>query len=193
MSKMAYLMRDHSDGDEPTRTHDASFSRSIQDYYDVGSRLTAEACGGGGEVLLGVRKTDGQRFAIKVIRFGTSNEDRMQIQALSAVNHQGIIQLVDWFEDSQTLWVVMELAVGGELFGRVTARGKFSENEAAAAVRQILEAVGHMHERGLAHCDLKPENILYESDSGDTIKIADFGFAQVVRETLQFCVVDTPS
>ena len=60
-----YLMRDHSDG-EPTRTHDASFSRSIQDYYDVGSRLTAEACGGGGEVLLGVRKNDGQRFAIKV-------------------------------------------------------------------------------------------------------------------------------
>jgi hypothetical protein len=31
----------------------------------------------------------------------------------------------------------MELAVGGELFGRVTARGKFSENEAAAAARQV--------------------------------------------------------
>ena len=46
----------------------------------------------------------------------------------------------------------MELAVGGELFGRVTARGKFSENEAAAAVRQVVSRIFLRAER--QHLDM---------------------------------------
>jgi serine/threonine protein kinase len=165
-------------------TQEAATRRSIHDLYEVGCRLTVDSAGVGGEVRRGVRKADGKPFAVKVIRFAGTQEDRGQIQALMAVNHPGIIQLVDWFEDPQTLWVVMELALGGELFGRITQRGRFSESEAAAAVRQILEAVGHMHSRGIVHCDLKPENILYGSDAGDAIKVADFGFAQFVPDSL---------
>ncbi|EKX41326.1 hypothetical protein GUITHDRAFT_88432 [Guillardia theta CCMP2712] len=74
----------------------------------------------------------------------------------------------------------MEMALGGEMFGRIAERGAFTELEAANAFRQILEAVGHMHTRGVVHCDLKPENILYEDDTDRQIKIADFGFAQFI-------------
>ena len=78
------------------------------------------------------------------------------------------------------LYVVMELALGGEMFGRITQRGKFSERQAAAAFKQVLEAVGHMHSREIVHCDLKPENILYQDDTDSQIKVADFGFAQYI-------------
>mmetsp|Transcript_39717 Transcript_39717/g.97625 ORF Transcript_39717/g.97625 Transcript_39717/m.97625 type:complete len:754 (-) Transcript_39717:484-2745(-) len=150
----------------------------IQDFYDVGSRLTADACGAGGEVMRGVHKADGQSFAVKVIQLDKTREDRSQIQTLGEVNHPGIIKLVDWFETPATLYVVMELALGGEMFGRIAERRAYTERDAAACFKQVLEAVGHMHNRGIVHCDLKPENVLYEDDTDRQIKIADFGFAQ---------------
>ncbi|CAB0008643.1 unnamed protein product [Nesidiocoris tenuis] len=42
--------------------------------------------------------------------------------------------------------------------------------------RQLVDAVGYLHTREIAHRDLKCENIML-SDK-DTIKIADFGFAR---------------
>jgi serine/threonine-protein kinase len=42
------------------------------------------------------------------------------------------------------------------------------------AVR-VLEALEHIHSRGVAHRDLKPENIMVDSD--DNIKLIDFGIA----------------
>ena len=152
----------------------------IQDFYDVGRRLTEDAMGAGGEVVRGRRLEDSQEFAIKVIRFSNSREDRSQIQAMTEVNHPGIIKLEDWFETKDMLYLVMEMARGGEMFGRIAERGKFTERDAANCFRQVLEAIGHMHARGMVHCDLKPENILYEDDTDKQIKIADFGFAQFI-------------
>eukprot|EP00286_Rhodomonas_abbreviata_P019041 CAMPEP_0181309322 /NCGR_PEP_ID=MMETSP1101-20121128/11951_1 /TAXON_ID=46948 /ORGANISM="Rhodomonas abbreviata, Strain Caron Lab Isolate" /LENGTH=646 /DNA_ID=CAMNT_0023415797 /DNA_START=33 /DNA_END=1969 /DNA_ORIENTATION=+ len=149
----------------------------IDDYYDIGSRLTEESSGGSGEVVRGIRRSDGLAFAVKVVSMDEAREDRSQIDALTEVNHDALIKLVDWFETPDTLYVVMELAMGGELFGRI-AQGAFSERDAAAAFRQILEGIGHMHSRGIVHCDLKPENILYADETDRQIKIADFGFAQ---------------
>jgi len=46
----------------------------------------------------------------------------------------------------------------------------------------LLEAVNYCHLRKVAHRDLKPENLLLRSESDDSsIKIADFGFARVVK------------
>lgn len=44
---------------------------------------------------------------------------------------------------------------GGELFDQIVKRGSYSESDAAAIVKQILEAVQYMHSNGIAHRDLK--------------------------------------
>lgn len=44
---------------------------------------------------------------------------------------------------------------GGELFDQIVKRGSYSERDAAAIVKQILEAVHYMHSNGIAHRDLK--------------------------------------
>jgi serine/threonine protein kinase len=73
----------------------------------------------------------------------------------------------------------MELLQGGELFDRIIDR-KFGypEPEACRLITIILEAVEHLHERGVVHRDIKPENFLFD-DSTDTsmLKLIDFGFA----------------
>ncbi|CAB4024954.1 maternal embryonic leucine zipper kinase, partial [Paramuricea clavata] len=47
------------------------------------------------------------------------------------------------------------------------------EKEARHFLRQIVAAVGYMHEKGYAHRDLKPENLLL--DENQDIKLIDFG------------------
>lgn len=56
----------------------------------------------------------------------------------------------------------------------------------ANIMKQLLFALNHIHERGIAHRDLKPENILMMDEN--TIKLSDFGFAQYLngRKETQF-------
>ncbi len=46
-------------------------------------------------------------------------------------------------------------------------------------MRQILEALTHIHAHGIVHRDLKPENILL--DDAMNVKITDFGFARILQ------------
>jgi len=46
-------------------------------------------------------------------------------------------------------------------------------------MRQLFEALQHVHRQGVVHRDIKPENILLD-DSLD-IKLTDFGFASVLK------------
>ena len=44
----------------------------------------------------------------------------------------------------------------GDLFQQLSLLTKFTEGEAARLARQIVSAVGHLHDHGIVHCDLKP-------------------------------------
>ena len=79
----------------------------------------------------------------------------------------------------------MEYVPGG-LLKKLFKRSKaLTENEVRNVVKNILEGVGYIHERGYMHRDLKPENILLcESPSSHSpeneqinIKIVDFGLS----------------
>jgi serine/threonine protein kinase len=53
--------------------------------------------------------------------------------------------------------------------------GKLAEEEAMKLFSQIINGVNYIHSKGVIHRDLKSANILMK---GNTIKIADFGFAE---------------
>jgi calcium/calmodulin-dependent protein kinase I len=48
-------------------------------------------------------------------------------------------------------YIVTQLATGGELFDRICERGKFTEKDAAATIKQVLEAVDYLHSRDVVH------------------------------------------
>lgn len=75
----------------------------------------------------------------------------------------------------------MECMEGGELFQRIQERAEnaFTEREAASIIRDICEAILHLHNMDIAHRDLKPENLLYtKPDDEGILKLTDFGFAK---------------
>jgi len=94
-----------------------------------------------------------------------------------------IIRLYDYFDEPPHYsYLVLEVMAGGELFDRIVSKSYYNEREARDTCRTLLEAVHYCHARGVAHRDLKPENLLLTSASDDSsVKIADFGFAKIVR------------
>lgn len=60
--------------------------------------------------------------------------------------------------------------------------GKLSDVEAAVIVRQILIALGYLHDQNIVHRDLKPENILMTSlANGCRVVLTDFGHAKKIE------------
>ena len=51
----------------------------------------------------------------------------------------------------------MELIVGGELFDRIAQRESFTEEQARALVKNLIQAIAYLHASGVVHRDIKPE------------------------------------
>lgn len=49
------------------------------------------------------------------------------------------------------VYLVMELAQGGELFDRICQKGNYFERDAANIVRTICDAVSYLHDNGIVH------------------------------------------
>ncbi len=64
---------------------------------------------------------------------------------------RGCIQLLGVFEDSNSLYLVEELATGGELLERILEMGSFTEDIAACLIRQVLEGLAEIHAHGVVH------------------------------------------
>lgn len=67
---------------------------------------------------------------------------------------------------------------GGELFEKVAdEKNRMSEAEAVDYMRQVCDALRHMHEMNYVHLDLKPENIMFTTKKSNQLKLIDFGLA----------------
>lgn len=163
---------------------------SLEAKYDVRERLLGS--GTFAQVRLGIDRQTGDKFAVKLIdkkRFSRNHgSDRCEalkdeVEILRHISHPNIIKLYDFFENEQSMWLVLELVEGGDLFDLLTKNGKgVSESRARTIFRQLVSAVGHLHEKNIVHRDLKPENILV-SPGEDLIKLSDFGLSRALGST----------
>ena len=100
--------------------------------------------------------------------------------------HSNIIELHEVLEqvlDSKsTLFLVLELVNGGELFERMKMSHIGTQDDFARRYFvQLLSGIDYCHAKGVVHRDLKPENLLLSDSSENAmLKIADFGLSAVV-------------
>ncbi|VDN94297.1 unnamed protein product, partial [Brugia pahangi] len=116
-------------------------------------------------------------YAVKLVSAdcGTVNNE---LAILSRVQHPFVIRLEEVFKSSSRLFIVMEMASGGEMYNRVVAKGRYSEIEARQALRMLLNGLAYLHSIRVTHRDLKPENLLYSDATPDArLLITDFGLA----------------
>ncbi|KAG0789409.1 hypothetical protein G6F16_007134 [Rhizopus arrhizus] len=129
----------------------------------------------------------GKYYAVKIINKklmeGREHMIRNEINILKRISqgNKNILSLVDYFETLNNLYLVTDLASGGELFDRICEKGSYFEKDAAHIVRTICTAVEYLHNNGIVHRDLKPENLLFrERDEDSDLLIADFGLSRII-------------
>merc|ERR1719160_2432361 len=90
-----------------------------------------------------------------------------------------IIKLYETYNGAQSLYFLLECALGGELYATYNRKGLHgSEKHAKFYIAGTTLAFEHLHERRIIYRDLKPENLLL-TDKGH-LKLTDMGLAKFV-------------
>lgn len=88
-------------------------------------------------------------------------------------------EIVDTEKD---VFIVLEYMEGGELTSRILSINSMTESNIKHIFYQIVLAVKHLHQNGVAHRDLKPENVLLLNHETDTlVKLSDFGLSKIMN------------
>ncbi|KAH9395285.1 PREDICTED: testis-specific serine/threonine-protein kinase 2-like [Rhagoletis zephyria] len=133
------------------------------------------------DVYRGVNHRLNKVIAVKIIDLKkTSAHYREQllpqeIAIIKQLKHPRIVKIYHISQVGYKVVLVMEFASKGTLSDLICSIGALKEPVAWTMFRDVLEGLGYMHHRSIAHRDLKLENILINHNN--LPKLADFSFA----------------
>ena len=104
------------------------------------------------------------------------NEKRI----LAMCDHPFLLNLAASYQDEDELYMLIELALGGELFSILRERNKFDEPTSRFYAANVCAAFEYLHDMKIVYRDLKPENLLL--DAQGYLKVVDFGFAKIIND-----------
>lgn len=134
-----------------------------------------------GSVYLAREKRTKYIVAIKVLqksqllKAGVEHQLRREIEIQSHLRHRNILRMYGYFYDAKRIYLILEYSPGGELYKRLTIKGRFSERVSARYISDLSQALDYCHHKHVIHRDIKPENLLVGAYG--EIKIADFGWS----------------
>ncbi|MCE2490732.1 MAG: serine/threonine protein kinase [Anaerolineae bacterium] len=126
--------------------------------------------------------------AVKVLRPSLTSDPgfvkrfRNEARSVARLAHPNIVTVHDVGSDGNTHFMVMEFVEGQDLKKIIRSKGLLPVDEALELAIQICAGIGFAHRSGFVHADVKSQNILMTS--GNKVKVADFGIAQALSDTL---------
>ncbi|XP_071452732.1 serine/threonine-protein kinase PLK4 [Hetaerina americana] len=159
-------------------SNQSSFGEQIEE-YEV---LNLLGKGGFASVYRAKCSKSGLEVAIKMIdkklmkAAGMVDRVRQEVAIHSRLKHPAILELYTFFEDSNYVYLVLELCHNGELQRYLKISNKIiCEEDACHTIRQVVEGLLYLHSHNILHRDMTLANLLLTKDM--QIKIADFGLA----------------
>merc|ERR1711892_483738 len=142
-----------------------------------------------GVVYAAERKSDGLEVAVKEVSKDmdtlTNNNVPLEVALMQQVNDiPGVIKLLDYFDTTDSFYIVMERFTSKDLFDFISEQGPLSEDVAKDLFSQLVDTVSECHEKGVVHRDIKDENILIDINTFKT-KLIDFGSGANLEKVFQ--------
>ncbi len=155
--------------------------KALGDRYNV---ITAVGRGGTASIF-GAYDASGRKVAVKVLHPELTVSvaaDRFlrEIRYASQLHHPHISPLLDSGESEYLLWYVMPYVPGETLRQTLRNDRLLTVDRGVCIACEVLEALSHAHEHGLAHRDIKPDNIVLAAEGA---VLVDFGIARAIAQS----------
>jgi len=157
----------------------------LNDRYFIVRELSS---GGFGKVFLAQDQQLHNRPVVVKIQLDRAIDDPWfekkfaeELRALALIDHPGVVGALDSARTPDGRpFLVMQYVEGQSLRSVISSDG-LPLDRAANIIRQIGQALGAAHEKGIWHRDLKPENIMLQVLPGgdEHVRLIDFGLATI--------------
>jgi len=166
---------------------DSIVGQVLGERYQVTRRVGK---GGMGAVYEATHVKLGKRVAIKVLldkyqeREAVVARLEQEARLASSIGNEHIIDITDFGQtDDGRTFVAMEF-LEGESLGQRLSRGPIEPPRAIHIARQIANALGAAHQKGIIHRDVKPDNVFLLQRKGmDFVKVVDFGISKLLASS----------
>src|ERR671919_931990 len=137
--------------------------------------------GGTARVYLASREDDDEPLVVKILRQEiVTNKKALErfmeeYAMVERIQSRHVARIVGHGNYDNYAYLVMEFFEGGDLSKRLGGKA-VPPAEALRFFRELMFALGDIHEKGILHRDLKPQNLMFRRDG--SLAIVDFGIAK---------------
>jgi eukaryotic-like serine/threonine-protein kinase len=137
--------------------------------------------GGMSRVYLASRERDDEPLVVKVLRDEVTADTRAlarfmeEYTLVERIQSRHVARVYDHGTSEEHAYLVMEFFEGGDLMKRLGGK-PLAAPECLRIFRELMMALGDIHEKGILHRDLKPQNLMFRNDG--SLAIVDFGIAK---------------
>jgi eukaryotic-like serine/threonine-protein kinase len=137
--------------------------------------------GGTSRVYLASRERDDEPLVVKVLRQEITKDKKAlarfmeEYSMVERIQSRHVARIHSHGQSEANAYLVMEFFEGGDLNKRLGGKAVAAE-EALRLFRELMFALGDIHEKGILHRDLKPQNLMFRNDG--SLAIVDFGIAK---------------
>jgi hypothetical protein len=149
--------------------------------------------GGSGSVWLVRDEQAARDVALKVVALEGKAGSRAEreVEAGARLRHPRCLRALALARDERHVYVTYPY-VSGTTLRDALRRGELDTPGAVEAAAQVLEALGHAHAKGIVHRDVKPANVMLEAAEEVSVRVLDFGLAQLSEAETLTAAGDVP-
>ena len=137
--------------------------------------------GGMSRVYLASRERDDEPLVVKILRSEVTSDSRSlarfmeEYSLVERIQSRHVARVYDHGTSEEHAYLVMEFFEGGDLMKRLGGKA-LAVADCLRLFRELMMALGDIHEKGILHRDLKPQNLMFRNDG--SLAIVDFGIAK---------------
>ncbi|KAL7670997.1 hypothetical protein ACOME3_005912 [Neoechinorhynchus agilis] len=162
------------------------FRRSYSGYKTVAFATNPELGKGGFARVYLMQNGSGVRVAIKTVdksrltSRGHVRRLRQEVQIQQNLEHKNIVKLLDFFEDRNCVYLVLECCEIGTLGEFIRRNHPLGPSQVKSIFFQSASAVQYLHNALITHRDVSLGNLLLSTSKSDEliVKLSDFGLAK---------------